>query len=237
MHFSSAAALFALSSLSVTSAAPFANPQEDLFGRKVDYEIVNVGGDSSSAAPEIETVTETVKSVLTTPGAAPMPVTVTVTATPSSTPYSSATPTSTPYSHSPAPSSSSFLPSGTGFFHRGLNAAGDPYRFARSYGSSVSSVSTPVSATSLAVWEYDGWYSSATGTPVSSSVSVSTPLAGWYSSVPSLSLPTPSYSWSVPVSATPLVARGFGTPSISARSWSIPASPTALVARDFRNRA
>ena len=87
MHFSCAAALITLSALGVTYAAPFANPQEDIIRRKVNYSVVNVDGESiSSAAPEIETLTETVKSVTTAPGIAPLPVTVTITATPTSTP-------------------------------------------------------------------------------------------------------------------------------------------------------
>lgn len=250
MHFSTAA-LFALSTLSLTSAAPFAGPQEDLYGRKVDYEVVNVGGESSSAAPEIDIVTETVKSVVTAPGAAPAPMTITVTATPSSTPYSSAAPSSTP-SHAFAPGGSSFFPPGTGFLRRGLNAAGDPYYFARSYSPSASSTSSPVSATSLAARGYAGWASSAT--PSSSSASVSTSLAarqfgGWYSSAPSFSSATPSVS-SMSVSATPLVAREWSAASSSASyaardyaatsssvAWSFTPSSTPLARRAIRNQA
>lgn len=202
MHFSSAAALFALSSLSVSYAAPFVSPQEDLLERKVDYKVVNVGGDLSSSAPPeiIETVTQTVKSIVTPSVAVPTPVTVTVTATPSSTPYfsSTATPSSTPYSRRTAPSSAASVSSASRFLRRGLNAAGYPYGFARSYGSSVSSVSIPVSTTPLG-----GDYSS------------------WYSSAPLPSLLTQSSSWGASVSATPLARRNYAT-----YSWGSSASPS-----------
>lgn len=202
MHYSSAAALFALSSLSVSYAAPFVSPQEDLLERKVDYKVVNVGGDLSSSAPLeiIETVTQTVKSIVTPSVAVPTPVTVTVTATPSSTPhfFSTATPSSTPYSRRPAPSSASSVSSASHFIRRGLNAAGDPYGFARSYGSSVPSVSFPVSTTPLG-----GDYGS------------------WSSSAPLPSVPTPSSSWGASASATPLARRNYAT-----YSWGTLASPS-----------
>ncbi|KAJ5211735.1 uncharacterized protein N7498_003381 [Penicillium cinerascens] len=226
MHFSTAT-LLALSTLSLTSAAPFAGPQEDLYGRKVNYEIVNVGGESSSAAPEIDTVTETVKSVVTTPGAAPAPITITVTATPSSTPYSSATLSSTP-SHAFAPGGSSFFPPGAGFLRRGLNAAGDPYYFARSYSSAASSTSSPVSATSLAARGYAGW---ASATPSASSMSVSaTPLAARdYAATSS------SVAWSSTPSPNPLGRRAirnqhwFSAASASSSSYSLSPSATPLL--------
>jgi hypothetical protein len=249
MHFSSATALIALSSLSLTSAAPFASPQEDLFGRSVSYDVVNVGGESSSAVPETDTVTETVKSVVTSPGAPAVPVTVTVTATPSSIPFSSPAPSSTP--HGFAPGGSSFFPPGTGFLRRGLNAAGDPYYIARSYSasSSVAASSTwgPVPTPPLAVRGDYGWYSlPLSSTPSSTSVSMSTPLVarqfgGWESSVPAFSSATPS-TMSVPVSATPLVAREWPAPSSSvsivpSMSWvkseAAASSSTPLVARQW----
>ncbi|KAJ6115797.1 hypothetical protein N7523_006214 [Penicillium sp. IBT 18751x] len=248
MHFP-ATALIALSSLSLTSAAPFAGPEEDLYGRSVSYEVVNVGGESSSAAPEIDTVTETIKSVVTTPGAAPVPVTVTVTATPSSIPFSSATPSSTP--HGFAPGGSSFFPPGSGFLRRGLNAAGDPYYIARSYSSSssaaVSSTWSPVPTPTLAARGDYGWYTvTVSPTPSSASVSMSTPLVArqfgaWKSSVPAFSSATPS-SMSAPVSSTPLVAREWpvSSSSVSAGpsiSWvkrqAAPSSSTPLVAREW----
>lgn len=248
MHFSSATALIALSSLSLTSAAPFASPQEDLYGRSIGYDVVNVGGESSSAAPEIDTVTETVKSVVTTPGAAAVPVTVTVTATPSSTPFSSPAPSSTP--HGFAPGGSTFFPPGTGFLRRGLNAAGDPYYIARRYSSSSSAAASstwgPVPTPPLAVRGDYGWYSlPVSSTPSSTSVSMSTPLVarqfgGWEPSVPAFSSATPS-TVSVPVSATPL-AREWPTPSSSvsivpSMSWvkrqAAASSSTSLVARQW----
>lgn len=151
MHFSSAAALITLSALGVTYAAPFANLQEDIIRRKVNYSVVNVDGEStSSAAPEIETLTETVKSLTTAPGIAPMPVTVTITATPTSTPTRMPTPSSTPHSHGAPPPGASFFPppnGGSGFLRRGLIAAGDPLQFARGYDSSTASVTaTPLAA-------------------------------------------------------------------------------------------
>ncbi|KAJ5132760.1 hypothetical protein N7448_006918 [Penicillium atrosanguineum] len=248
MHFS-ATALIALSSLGLTSAAPFAGPEEDLYGRSTSYEIVNVGGESSSAAPELDTVTETVKSVVTTPGAVPVPVTVTVTATPSSIPFSSAAPSSTP--HGFAPGGSSFFPPGSGFLRRGLNAAGDPYYIARSYSSSssaaASSTWSPVPTPPLAARGDHGWYTvTVSSTPSSSSASMSTPLVarqfgGWNPSVPAFSSATPS-SMSVPVSATPLVAREWPVSSSSvsvvpSMSWvkrqAAPSSSTPLVAREW----
>lgn len=130
MYFSSAAALITLSALGVTYAAPFANPQEDIVRRKANYSVINVGGEStSSAAPEIETVTETVKSV-TTVAPLPLPVvTITVSATPtsstptSSTPTRTPTPSSTPHSHGAPPPGASFFPppnGGSGFLRRGF---------------------------------------------------------------------------------------------------------------------
>lgn len=233
MHISSATALVALSSLSVAYAAPFANPQEDLFGRKVDYEIVNVGGElSSSAAPEIETVTQTIKSTVTAPGSVPTPVTVTVTASPtSSTPYSSAvTPISTPYSYGPAPPGASFFPPSSSFLRRGLNAAGDPYGFARGYGYSAPSISVPVPTTPIVERDsYDGWYSSVTVTPTSLAARQ---WGDWPSSVPLPSVPTPSLSWSVPVPSTSLLGRDYAS-----HSWGARASPTPYVRRSLRNRA
>lgn len=238
MHFLSATAFLAVVSLGTTYAAPFANPQEDLFGRKVDYEIVNVGGElSSSAAPEIETVTRTIKSTVTAPGSVPTPVTVTVTASPtSSTPYSSpVTPTSTPYSHGPAPPGASFFPPSSNFLRRGLNAAGDPYGFARGYGYSASSISSAVPTTPIAGRDnYDAWYPSVTATP-SSSVSASSPLVArqwgsWHSSVPLPSTSAPSFSWSVPVPSASIVGRAYAS-----HSWGLRASPTPYARRSFRN--
>ncbi|KAJ5891965.1 uncharacterized protein N7473_008193 [Penicillium subrubescens] len=255
MHFSTAAVLVALSSLGVTYAAPFANPQEGIIRRKVSYQVVNVDGEStSSSAPEIETVTETIKSVTTAPGAAPQPVTVTITttATPSTTP----TPSSTPLSHAAPPPGASFFPppnSGSGFFRRGLMAAGDPLKFARGYDSSVASVTaTPLVAR--------GWYSSSVVTPTSSAINTPSLVARQFGSWASFSVATPSSSVSPSlaarqfdvecssvspsatpsstalVSATPLVAQEFrASSSTPSSSWSIPASYTPLAARDFHN--
>jgi hypothetical protein len=201
MHFSSVAALVALSSIGMTYAAPFANPQQDIVRRKVNYSVVNVDGEStSSAAPEIETVTETVKSVTTAPGIAPLPVTVTITATPTSTPTRTPTPSSTPHSHAAPPPGASFFPppnGGSGFLRRGLIAAGDPLQFARGYDSSTPSVTaTPLAAR--------GWYSS---TPTSNAIAspslVARQFGGWS---PSGSLPaTPSPSFTLSPSASALL--------------------------------
>ncbi|KAJ5390649.1 uncharacterized protein N7496_001717 [Penicillium cataractarum] len=168
MHFSSAAALVILSSIGLTYAAPFTNPQAEIARRKVSYQVVNVDGDpTSSATPETETVTETIQSVTTATGTALSPVTVTITATPSSTP----TPTSTPHSHAAPPPGASFFPapsSGSGFFRRGLMATGDPLQFARGDESSTASVTaiplaaTPVIARDFYNQDYPSVFSSAT---------------------------------------------------------------------------
>lgn len=245
MHFSTAT-LVVLSSLSISFAAPFANPQEDLYGRKVDYQIVNVGGDmSSSVAPEIvETVTQTVKSFVTTPAAVPTPVTVTVTDTPSSTPYSSiatptsspystpcssiATPTSTPYStpYTPAgtPTSTPCLPSASSsrpasnFIRRGLIAAGNPVGYARGYSTILPSVPVPIPTTPLAKRD-DQWYSSGAST---SAPLIARQWGGLPSGIP---LPSSASLPSLPLSSPtlPLVGRNY-------------ASPTPFARRAIRNR-
>ncbi|CEJ56463.1 hypothetical protein PMG11_02669 [Penicillium brasilianum] len=254
MHFSSAAALVALSSVGLTYAAPFANPQEEIVRRKVTYQVVNVDGDpASSAAPEIETVTETVNSFTTVVGPAISPLTVTVTA-PSSTP----TPSSTPHSHVAPPPGASFFPapsSGSGFFRRGLMAAGHPLQFARGYESSAASVTaTPLAAR--------GWYPSSVATPTSSSTSTPGIIVRQFGVWSSSAVASSS---SVATSSASLVARQFGgwasssiafpsasvsSNSLAARqlgSWgssgslsatpssTTPVSATPFIARDFHN--
>ncbi|KAJ5439903.1 uncharacterized protein N7458_010901 [Penicillium daleae] len=196
MHFSSAAALIALSTFSVTYAAPFANPQEEIVRRKVTYQVVNVDGKStSSAAPEVQTVTETVQSVTTAIGAPSLFIAVTVTATPTSTPI----PCSTPHSHVAPPPGASFFPppnDGSGFFRRGLMAAGDPLQFSRGYESSTASVTaSPLAAR--------GWYSSPAATPSFTASSTPSLVAREFGSW--------SSSSSLPVTpiSTPLIARDF----------------------------
>ncbi|KAJ5095486.1 hypothetical protein NUU61_004842 [Penicillium alfredii] len=238
MHFSSATALLAISSLGVTYAAPVANPQEDdLVRRRAAYSVVNVDGDSSSstpATPEVDTVIETVQSTVTAPGAAPQPVTVTVTATPSSgRPSSSVAASSIPYFYDrQAPALQTNVPQSTqspfaSFVRRGLTAAGDPAAFARSWTSSAvvppaSSISLPAAAPSLAARQFE--YSSAP--------------ASWQAPVLAPSLVPrefggPSSSLNVPVPAvqtSPIVARGFG----NAFSSGVPQRPSAtLAARGF----
>lgn len=242
MHFS-AAALLALSSLSITYAAPVANSQDGLERRQINYQVVNVDGESnSSAAPEVETVTETLKSTVTAPGSPAVDQTVTVTATPSYTPYSSVPLSSTPLSHLAPPPGDSFMPPhGNGFFRRGLNAAGNPVRFAQNYTPSPSSswptVPTP---SSLAARDYEGWYPSSSWTPSVSVPVSSTPLpslaarqyAGW---TPSSSVPYPSSTPLAP--SSPLVARQYQAPSSSIATPSSPVyTPTgtpSLAARQF----
>lgn len=200
MHFSSAAALITLSTLGVTYAAPFANPQEDVVRRKVNYSVVNVDGESTSSdAPKIETVTETIKSVTTAPGIAPLPMTITITATPS-TPTRTPTPSSTPHSHGGPPRGASFFPppnGGFGFLRRGLIAAGDPLQFARGYDSSTAGVTaTPLAAR--------GWYSStSTSSAIALPSLVARQFGGWG---PSGSLSaTPSSSFTLSPSASALL--------------------------------
>ncbi|CAG7973070.1 unnamed protein product [Penicillium nalgiovense] len=229
MYFSSAA-LLALCSISVTYAAPFANPENEDLARPATYSVVNADEDtsSSSVAREVDTVFET--STVTAPGSNPVPVTVTVTATPSSViPSSTAVASSTPcleiLSLLPTPGSSSF-------FRRGLRAAGQPALFAREYSSSSASLYAreyPTASAAESLYAR-GWYSSASGTP-----SVATPTAlptslvarGFVDSYSSASV-SPSSSLSASVTATPLVARGWyssvATPSVSA---------APLVARGF----
>jgi hypothetical protein len=230
MHFSSAAVLVALSSIGLTYAAPFANPQEGIVRRKVSYQVVNVDGEStSSATPEIETVTETIKSVTTAPGAAAQPITVTITAT--ATPSHTPAPSSTPHSHGAPPPGASFFPppnSGSGFFRRGLMAAGDPLQFARGYDTSVASVTaTPLAAR--------GWYSSSVATPTSSAISTPSLVARQFGSWASYSVATPSA-----IVSPSLAARQFDVES-SIVSLSATPSSTALVsatpllAREFHN--
>ncbi|KAJ5736278.1 uncharacterized protein N7483_001403 [Penicillium malachiteum] len=248
MHFSSAAALLAFSSISVTFAAPLANSQNDLNRRQVNYQIVNVDGDSdSSAIPEVETVTETAKSTVTAPGSPAVAQTVTVTATPSYTPsYTpSASPfpsSSTPVWHQAPPSGNSFMPEehgfNGGFFRRGLNALGNPGHFAQNYVSS-SSTSWPTVPTSLAVRGAEGWYLSSSWTPSSSPVPTATPLVArefgrWG---PSSLVPSSSSSFSVPTPSSPVIARQFQegpslAPSSSAFASSAVPSPS-LAARQF----
>lgn len=197
MHYSSTAALVAFSSLGVTYAAPFVNPYGEVFRRKANYDVVNVDGESSSsAAPEVETVTQTVKSQVTAPGAPAVPVTVTITATPSTKASSSARAHSSPLSHIPPPPGASFFPpSNDDFLGRDFNPAGIPANFAQGPGSS-SPVSAPVAPTSFAARQAGGqWTPSAVPSGVHPSPSVAprqndgqwTP-----SAVPSGVVPTPS---------------------------------------------
>ncbi|KAJ5094032.1 hypothetical protein N7456_009893 [Penicillium angulare] len=205
MHFSSVAAFLAVSSYSITYAAPVAN-LDDLNRRQINYQVVNVDGESNgSTAPEIETVTTTLKSTVTAPGAPPVAQTVTVTATPSLTPSSSpVASSSTPISHQAPPPGESFMPANSnGFFRRGLNAAGNPGLYAQNYASS--SASWPTSSASLAARNFDGPASSSY-TPSSTAVPTPTLAARqygrWSSSIPG------SSSTAVPTStASPLVAR------------------------------
>ncbi|KAJ5750027.1 hypothetical protein N7533_007055 [Penicillium manginii] len=216
MHFTSAAALVALSSIGVTYAAPLANSQDDLIRRKSEYEVVNVGGEpSSSAVPEVETVTQTLNSVVTAAGVPAVPSTVTITATQSPTlSPSSVAPSSTPHAHHAPPLGGSFMPpmDSSSFFRRGLKAAGDPFLYARSL--APSSSSWPVSATPLVARDFDAWYpSSSVATSTLSAVSSTSLVArqwgGWSSSIALPSSATPS------VSATPLAARDFDDESFS----------------------
>jgi hypothetical protein len=230
MHFSPAAALLALSSLSVAYAAPLANSQEDIVRRKVSYQVVNVDGESSSSVtPEIETVTKTIKSVTTAPGTAAQPVTVTITAT--ATPSTAPTPSSTPSSHAAPPPGASFFPPlsyGSVFWRRGLMAAGDPLQFARGYDSSVASVT----ATPLAARD---WYSSPIATPTSSAISTASLVARQFGSWASSSVATPSSSVS-----PSLAARQFDVERSSVSLSATPSSTalvsaTPLAAREFHN--
>ncbi|KAJ5924782.1 hypothetical protein N7466_008969 [Penicillium verhagenii] len=236
MHFANAAALLAFSSISVTYAAPFANPQDELSRRQTSYEVVNVDGDSNgSAAPEIETVTETAKSTVTAAGAPAVLQTITVTATPTPAPSSLAPSSSAPASHLAPPPGGSFMPANSnGFFRRGLNAAGNPVQFAQNYISSSGS-SWPTVPTSLAVRDAAGWYPSPSFTPSaapSSSSLVARQFGGWG---PSDSTPvSPS---TTPTASPSLVARQFGGWGPSS-SLPVPpssaATPSAsLVARQF----
>lgn len=238
MHFTSAAALVALSSIGVAYAAPLANSQDDLTRREPEYDVVNVGGEpSSSAAPEVETVTQTLNSVVTAPGAPAVPSTVTITATASPTlSPSSVAPSSTPHTHHAPPPGGSFMPppDSSSFFRRGLKAAGDPFLYARSWVPSSSS-SWPVSATSLIARDFDGWYpSSSVAIPTSSAVSSTSLVArqwgGWSSSIALPSSATPS------VFATPLVARDlngwYPSSSVATPTSSVISSPS-LVARQW----
>ncbi|KAJ5382673.1 hypothetical protein N7517_000584 [Penicillium concentricum] len=233
MHFSSAA-LFALCSISVTQAAPFANPENEDLARRAAYSVVNADGDSSSSsvAREVDTVFEV--STVTAPGAEPVAITVTVTATPSSAYSSTPVASSTPCLETPTPGSSSF-------FRRGLRAAGQPALFAREYSSSSSAYPTAAASESLYA---RGWYSAASATPsaaasptASSTALVARGFGDWSSSA-SVS---PSSSLSASAAATHLVARGWysssATPSASAtrvvaRGWySSSATPSASVTR------
>ncbi|KAJ5722577.1 hypothetical protein N7488_000612 [Penicillium malachiteum] len=246
MHFSSAAALLAFSSISVTFAAPLANSQNDLNRRQINYQIVNVDGDSdSSAIPEVETVTA--KSTVTAPGSPVVAQTVTVTATPSYTPSykPSASPfpsSSTPVSHQAPPQGNSFMPEeqgfNGGFFRRGLNALGNPGHFAQNYVSS-SSASWPTVPTSLAVRGSEGWHQSSSWAPSSSAAPTATPLVArefgrWG---PSGLVPSSSSS-SVPTPSSPVIARHFQegpslTPSASPSVASSSVPSPSLVARQF----
>lgn len=264
MHFSTAA-LLAFSSVSITYAAPFANTQnEDLSRRKATYDVVNVDEDSSSSAvPEIDTVFET--STVTAPGANPVPVTVTVTATPSSSSIARAA-SSTPCYETPAARTDIPLPSialpeagSNTFFRRGLRAAGQPALFAREYASSASSSASASASASLYAREYPQPSSTgalyvreystssvlptssaslyarqwATASPSSSVSLVPRQFGGWYSSAPSSTV-------SVPVSATPLVARQFSegySTSLPAFSSATPSSSASLFARGWYSSA
>ncbi|KAJ5683283.1 hypothetical protein N7462_006448 [Penicillium macrosclerotiorum] len=238
MHFSVAAALLAFSSISVTYAAPVANSENDIVRRTADYQVVNVDGEEpSSAAPEVQTVTATIKSEATVAGATAEVLTVTVTATPSSTPISSAVPSGPPRSHVPPPPGGSFFPNpdSKSFFRRGLRAAGDPLQFARSYTPSPSGPG-PVSATPLAARNFEGWYSSPIVTP-SASAAPSIPLVARQFGSQSLATVLPSSASSIPAGfSIPMVARGFYDAS-SIATPSATASPSAsLIARQFGNR-
>ncbi|KAF3386162.1 hypothetical protein F1880_001086 [Penicillium rolfsii] len=230
MHASSAVLMIVLSSLGVTYAAPFANPREEIVRRKVTYQVVNVDGDStSSAAPEIETVTETIKSVTTAPGAAVQPVTVTITAT--ATPSNTPTPSSTFFSHAAPPPGASFFPppnSGSGFFRRGLMAAGDPLQFARGYDSSVASVTaTPLAAR--------GWYPSSIAIPTSSAISTPSLAGRQFGSWASLSVETPISSVSPSLVARQFEAESSGVSLSAVPSPTVLVSTAPLVARKFQN--
>lgn len=255
MHFSSAT-LITLSSIGVTYAAPFANPEpfgnpDDALVRRATYSVVNADGEtsSSSAAPEVDTVFET--STVTAPGADPVPVTVTVTATPTSVPYSTPVASSTPCLDTPVRRSEIPTPSSSAsFFRRGLRAAGQPAIFAREYSSSSSAslyasdypIPTPAESLYARQWPTSSaaeslyareMYPSAFGAAPAPSASVPAPLAarGWYSSAAG----TPSVA--TPSASPTLVARAFNDwyPSASvspSSSLSASVAPT-LVAREW----
>ncbi|KAJ6166662.1 hypothetical protein N7470_002109 [Penicillium chermesinum] len=216
MHFSYASAFLALSSVSVTYAAPFEA------AKRQDYSVVNVDGESTTA-PTVETVTQTISSIVTEPGSVSTigPQTITVTATPSSVPYSSGASSSTPVWHFPPPPGESFFPPQNGFIRRGLSAAGNPLHFARAYSPSVSSsaaavtTATPSSSVSLIARRW-GW--SSVSTPAYSATSTVTPTA-------SASLYARGVSSSAPASSTRYaVRRAYGTPASSITGSATPAS-------------
>ncbi|KAJ6096156.1 hypothetical protein N7486_006902 [Penicillium sp. IBT 16267x] len=209
MHFSNAAALLALSTISVTYAAPFAHPQDEFNRRQISYQIVNVDGDSNgSAVPEVETVTKTA----TVAGASAVPQTITVTATPSHTPHSSL-PSSSAVSHLAPPPGGSFMPANSnGFFRRGLNAAGNPVQFAQNYIPSSNS-GWHSAHTSLAVRHADGWYAPSYTPSFTPSATPSASLVARQFGSWALSAPVPSSPSSVPTPSPSgsLVARQFGS--------------------------
>ncbi|KAJ5888056.1 hypothetical protein N7495_008097 [Penicillium taxi] len=246
MRFS-AATLLALSS--VAYAAPFAIHENEVVRRKVDYQIVNVDGDSSTTtAPQTHTQTviktETVESSIIASASSTVPKTVTITATPSSVPHlslsSGSTPSPTPIPHNAPPAGGSFFsPSASGFLRRDLNSTERLSLNARSYVSS--SYAHEASATPLVARQ---WGTSSV--PVSSSYAheaFATPLVArqWVTS----SVPVSS-SYAHEASATPLVARQWGTSSVlvsstrivardfaASPSASVTVTPTPLVARHF----
>ncbi|KAJ5804595.1 uncharacterized protein N7518_000898 [Penicillium psychrosexuale] len=243
MHFSSAAVL-ALCSISVTYAAPFANPENEDLARRATYSVVNADEDCSSSpvAREVDTVFET--STVTAPNADPVPITVTVTATPSSVTSPStavASPTSCWETPNVLPTAGS-----SSFFRRGLRAAGQPAIFAREYSSSLLYAREYPTASASESLYARGWYSAASGTPsIATSTASPTSLVArnFGDSYSSAWVPTSSLVTATPLvarglyssaatssaSATSLVARGF-SPSYS--SGNIPLSPTPLAARD-----
>lgn len=236
MHFASSVAIVALSSLGVTYAAPFGNPKEDFARRQIAYQVVNVDGDSaSSATPDIEVVTETVKSVTTATGSLAAPVTVTVTATPSNSPYTTVPPSSTPISRNAPPPGASFLPppDSFSFFRRGLQAAGDPIHYARSLTPSAYSASLPTSVAPIAERGAYGWFTSSATPSATPSVRLGHPpsliarqFGGWSSIAPDSSVPTPT--------ASPIHPRGFEGWYNPSSTSSVHASfSSSLVARQF----
>ncbi|KAJ5239783.1 hypothetical protein N7468_004402 [Penicillium chermesinum] len=197
MHFSYASAFLALSSVSVTYAAPFEA------AKRQDYSVVNVDGESTTA-PTVETVTQTISSIVTEPGSVSTigPQTITVTATPSSVPYSSGASSSTPVWHFPPPPRRVFLPSSE-WLHSPCSSA------------AAVTTATPSSSVSLIARRW-GW--SSVSTPAYSATSTVTPTA-------SASLYARGVSSSAPASSTRYaVRRAYGTPASSITGSATPAS-------------